>query len=225
MPRHFYSENFATVDAFVEAAAIVLREELARAGTDLRAVMLSGGNTPPRIYRTFQGKTFQASARAYVMFSDERHVPVDDSDSNYGAARSFLQGTKLPEERVLRVHTELSLEEAAARYDVELQSYLSMGGRIPLAFIGLGPDGHTCSLFEEADLARGVGRMAIPVERDPGPDRISVTPALLAQVDRIIVMAVGEDKADVVEQLLAAPEEVVAGQALLACGEVEIWRA
>jgi 6-phosphogluconolactonase len=225
MPRHFYFEKFATVDAFVDAAAIVLRDELARAGTDLRAVMLSAGTTSARIYQALLEKSLQASARAYVLFSDERHVPVGAADSTYGSAHAFLQGISLPEERVLRVHTELSLEEAAERYDVELRSYLSMGGRIPLAFIGIGPDGHTCSLFEEADLARGLGRMAIAVGRDPGPDRVSVTPELLAHVDRIIVMAVGEEKADVVEQLLSAPEEVVAGRALLACGEVEIWRA
>lgn len=225
MPRHFYVEAFATVDAFVDAAAFLIREELERAGSNLRAVMLSGGKTPPLIYHALLDKPLVASERAYILFSDERHVAVDSGESNYGSASPLLESVNIPDERVLRVHPELPLSEAADRYDLELRSYLSLGGRIPLAFIGIGPDGHTCSLFCEEDIERGRGRLAIPVPRAFGADRVSVTPELLAHIDRIIIMAVGEEKGAIVERLLEAPETVVAGQALLECAEVEVWRA
>ena len=225
MPRHFYLEEFATVDAFVDAAAFVMREELERVGPGLRAVMLSGGRTPPLIYQAILKRPLLASDRAYVMFSDERHVPTDSGESNYGSALHLLESGNVPDKHVIRVHTDLPLGEAADRYNVELRSYLSSAGRIPLAFIGIGPDGHTCSLFCEEDLACARGRLAIAVSRDDGADRVSVTPELLGHVDRIIVMAVGDNKDAIVKQLLATPESIVAGQALLACAEVEIWRA
>jgi 6-phosphogluconolactonase len=225
MPRHFYLEEFATVDAFVDAAAYVISEELERARSILGAVMLSGGRTPPLIYRAILKRSLVASERAYVMFSDERHVAVESDESNYGAALRLLESGNIPDKRVLRVHTELPLGEAADRYNIELRSYLSSGGRIPLALIGIGPDGHTCSLFGEEDLARARGRLAIAVSRDAGADRISVTPELLGHADRIIVMAIGDDKDAIVKQLLSTPESIVAGQALLACMKVEVWRA
>jgi 6-phosphogluconolactonase len=225
MSGHFCLKEFAAVEAFVDAAAFVMREELERGGVDLRAIMLSGGRTPPLIYKAALDKPLLASERVYVMFSDERYVTDDSSESNYGSALYLLESTNVPDERVLRVHTELPLDQAADRYDAELQSYLALGGRIPLAFIGIGPDGHTCSLFSKEDLVQARGQSAIAVSRDAGANRVSVTPELLEHVDRIIVMAVGDDKDAIVKQLLAAPETIVAGQALLGCAEVEIWRA
>ena len=141
MLRHFYLEKFATTDAFVDATAFLIREELERSGTDLRAVMLSGGKTPPLIYQVLLKKPLAASERAYVIFSDERHVAVDSGESNYGLAVPLLESINVPDERVLRVHAELSLPEAADRYDVELRSYLSLGGVSCLRLSGSVPTG------------------------------------------------------------------------------------
>ena len=130
MPGHFCLKEFATMDAFIDATAFVMREELERVGAYFRAVMLSGGRTPPLIYKAVLDRPLLASARAYVMFSDERHVAVDSGESNYGSVLYFLKSTNLPDERVLRVDTELPLDEAADHYDVELRSYLALGGGV-----------------------------------------------------------------------------------------------
>jgi 6-phosphogluconolactonase len=161
-----------------------LAERLARAlsAPGASAVMLSGGHTPLPAYRALAQQPLRHDDRLHVLFSDERYVPADSPASNYLQCKPLLDVLGLPAEALLRVHTELPLDEATARYERELTTLLSSGVRIGLGLLGLGADGHTASLFSEQDLERARGRYALAVQRPDGMAAVSVTPELLATV-------------------------------------------
>jgi 6-phosphogluconolactonase len=159
----------------------------------------------------------------HVLFTDERYVPADSPASNYYQCKPLLDVLALPEEALLRVHTELPLDEAAARYERELTTLLSSGVRIGLGLLGLGADGHTASLFSAQDLERARGRYALPVQRPDGMAAVSVTPDLLATVREPVFVVAGADKATAVHSLAQQDRALVAWRAVQGCADVELW--
>ena len=191
------------------------------------AIMLAGGRTPLDAYRKFtEASRFRANTPMFFM-SDERQVPADDRENNAGVIAPLFTRAGLPESRFLRVDTERGLEDAALNYHAELERMLASGVRIPIGLLGVGADGHTASLFTPDDVAaaHASGAWAIAVRRSSPPDRISVTPRLLARVERMLVVVTGAEKAAVVEKLRMAPEAIVAGLALKGHPAVELWTA
>lgn len=220
---HF--KRFESAEALVQAAADLLLEHF-QAEYDLpHAVMLSGGKTPLGVYSQIIQSRIKASASLNVLFSDERMVPPDSAESNYGNASSMIQALGLPAARVMRVHTRHSLNQAANDYDKQLREFLAHGGKIPLGLLGLGLDGHTASLFSFADIERGLGRYAVGVPRHQGHDRVSVTPDLLNRIGKVVFLVSGKEKAKVVEQLRQSPRKLVAGRAVANAASVEVWVA
>src|SRR5436305_9978255 len=121
----------------VEDPARVVAERLAGATGNLA---LTGGSTPTRAYELAAALRQHWSGVTF-WWSDERCVPPGDENSNYGLSRvTLLDNVESFEEH--RIEGELGGDEAAQRYDAELQ-----GVTIALCLLGLGPDGHTASLF------------------------------------------------------------------------------
>ncbi len=203
----------------------LLRTELERPSSTPTLLLLSGGNTPLPVYRNIAATPSPVAENVHLGYTDERYVPADSAESNYGNSRGMIEALGLPFERVHRVHTDFPIEDAARRYHESLGEFLDSGGAISLGILGIGPDGHTCSLFSQADLDRGAGRYASATYRTPGPNRVTVTPGLLKRVDRIILLAAGEEKAAVLAQLIRDPASVTAGKAVMECRHVEVWRA
>ena len=216
---------FPSVAALQQETVKCLGEILQGTGGGAFAVMLSGGRTPLDIYRILQEQELRPSDSTHILYSDERDVPENSEENNYHHTKVLLRSLGIPDSKVMRVHTGQPLELAANQYHEELQQFIAGGGRIPLGLLGIGPDGHTASLFSPEDVARGHGRLAVAIPREPKPDRISVTPSLLAQVGRIIILAVGPEKHAVIAKLLKRPQDVVAGLALRNAPQVEIWQA
>jgi len=204
-----------------------LTERLGRAlgAPGATAIMLAGGTTPLPAYRTLAAAALRHDDRLHVLFSDERYVPADSPASNYRQARALLDVLVLPDESLLRVRTELPLEEAAARYERELATLLSSGVRIGLGLLGLGADGHTASLFGAPELERARGRYAIPVQRPDGMAAVSVTPELLATVKEPLFVVAGAGKQAAVQALLAQDRQLTAWRAVQGCTDVELWLA
>lgn len=216
---------FPDIAALQAEAVACLASCFALQRTTPFAVMLSGGKTPLEIYARLIANGTAASSLAHVLYSDERAVPENSTENNYHHTVALLKALGIPPARVMRVNTGQPLELAAAQYQKDLQAFLSSGGSIPLGLLGIGADGHTASLFSAEDLALGRGRLAVAITRDQKPDRISVTPGLLARVERLIILATGLEKREILEKLLKHPEDVVAGQALRDARQVEIWQA
>jgi len=188
-------------------------------------VILPGGRTPLGIYEALTREPVKISHWLRILVSDERHVPLDSPDSNFGMMRGMIHALGIHETHVLRVDTELPLEKAADRYDEALRGYLKKGGRIKLGLLGLGADGHTASLFSGNDILRGQGRYAVPVKRESGHNRVSVTRDLLLKAEHIVFMAAGVDKGEVVHKMTKTPGSVPAGMAVEDMRNVELWYA
>jgi 6-phosphogluconolactonase/glucosamine-6-phosphate isomerase/deaminase len=139
--------------------------------------------------------------------------------------KDMIHALGIPDAHVLRVHTELPLEEAADRYDTALRHYLHKGGRIKLGLLGLGADGHTASLFSSQDVFLGQGRFAVAVKRPDGMGGVSVTRDLLLKAEQIVFLAFGAEKGEVVHKLVKNPGSLPAGMAVEDIRNVEVWYA
>lgn len=142
--------------------------------------------------------------RVTVFFADERCVPAADAESNYAMVHAALLGHVAPAS-VHRMAGELGAEEGARRYDP-----LVAAAPLDLVLLGIGPDGHTASLFPGNAALEAAGHAA-PVHGSPKPppDRVTLTLRALREARRVIVLASGPDKADAVRRALAG--EVPAG--------------
>ncbi len=187
------------------------------------AVMLSGGNTPIPAYRALALRGVRPAPGLTLFYSDDRYVPSDSEASNYHQTRPLLDALALAPQRVLRVRTELPLEEAAADYERRLAELASSGTRFGLGLLGLGADGHTASLFRAADIERARGRRALSVHRPDGRDAVSVTPEVLAWMQEIVFVVAGAEKRTALAALLARSPALTAWQAVSGCKSVEVW--
>lgn len=200
-----------------------LQQVLVGAGVDRPVVMLSGGSTPIPAYAQLATRHLTAAGGLTLLFSDDRYVPSDSEQSNYHQSRALFDSLGLPDAQVLRIRTELPLAAATADSEQRLAGLLRGGRRINLGLLGLGADGHTCSLFSAADLERARGKLAISVHRPDGRDAVSVTPTVLERVDQLIFLVAGDDKRKALNGLLHRQEDLTAWNAVRGCRAVEVW--
>jgi 6-phosphogluconolactonase len=215
--------NFDDYHTLERQALLLLAEHFHQTDERPHAVMLTGGRTVRGLYEQLRRSPCPVDDGLHLLISDERHVPLDSPESNYGNVRPVVSALGIDDSRVMHVDTELSLQQAAENYNQQLATFLDNRGRITLAILGLGVDGHLASLFETAHLAAGKNRLAIAVPRQPGPDRVSVTRDLLLKVERIVFLVAGAEKAEIVEKILHAPDSVLASVALKGAKSAEIW--
>jgi 6-phosphogluconolactonase len=215
--------RFATRSDLDAALAARLGRELAADG--LRAVMLAGGTTPMPAYRALAQRGVRPAAGLHLLFSDDRYVPSDTKASNYFQSRPLIEALALPEAAVLRVRTELPLEQAAQDYERRLAALQSDAVPITLGLLGLGADGHTASLFTAADLARAAQHLAIAVQRPDGMSGISATPTVFGSIRTLVFAVVADGKHDAVAALEAQDPQLVASRAVQQNPQVELWLA
>ena len=185
------------------AAAQAAGELLAEAARTGGHIALSGGKTPEHAYRTAARIQPDWSA-VELWWGDERCVPPDDDRSNYLLAkRTLLDHLRQRPSDVHRVRGELDPEEAAAEYDAALP-----GVRLVLNLLGIGPDGHTASLFPNTPGLGEAERLAIAAEPrlDPKVDRVTMTPPMLRNADLVLFLVAGEEKAEATARAFAGPE-------------------
>jgi len=178
-------------------------------------IALAGGRTPRAAYQHLGGRC-PPWGRVAFFFGDERCVPPDAEGSNYKMAReSLLDRIPLRPDQVHRVLGELPPEEAAARAEEDLRA--SVPGEpypvLDLVVLGMGPDGHTASLFPGAPELEETERLMVPVHRPemPQPWRVSMTLPVLNAARRVLVVVGGAEKALMVRRALAGDPDVPAG--------------
>jgi 6-phosphogluconolactonase len=181
-------------------------------------IALSGGSTPKNLY-TLIAANASASlpwAQMFFFWGDERHVPPEDAESNYRMAeQTLLSKTPIPTANIFRVPTENPDASAAAEiYEQTLRNFFALSpGQVPrfdLILLGMGPDGHTASLFPETAALQERSRLVVAnwVEKLK-TNRITLTVPVLNAARRVAFLVSGTDKAAVLHEVLEgnAPAE------------------
>lgn len=174
-------------------------------------IVLSGGSSPKAAYRHAAAADPGAFAGATLWFGDERCVPPDDERSNYRMARETLLDP-LADAGVQPVCHRIPVEggPAVAARDYERVLRDVWPARAPgfgLVLVGLGPDGHTLSLFPGKPEVAERERLVVEVPEaglEPFVPRVSLTLAALGAAAHVLVLAVGAGKADAVERVFGA---------------------
>ena len=169
------------------------------------SIALSGGSTPRAVYAELAASFRDLPwASVQIYFGDERAVPPTDADSNYAMARdALLSRVALPPANVHRMEGERADLDAAARdYERVLPAALD------ILLLGIGPDGHTASLFPGAPALDERARRVVPSNSPfPPPRRLTITPPVIAAARRILVIAEGAAKAGIVRRALDGPRD------------------
>ncbi len=169
-------------------------------------VALSGGNTPIPFFKLLAQLPYQKDLpweKMDFFWSDERCVPRDHPESNYGQAREkWLAHVPVPSQHLHRAKGELKPSAAARDYQKQLEKFADPGQKWPrfdFVLLGLGSDGHTASLFPGSPLEIEPGLAVIAVKgtyADRPADRVSLTPNVFNTARLIVFLVSGEEKAE-----------------------------
>jgi 6-phosphogluconolactonase len=178
------------------------------------SVALSGGSTPRGLFSLLASGAFPGVPweRVFCFWGDERHVPPEDHESNYRMAReALLSRVPLPEQNIFRIPSENPDAKAAAgAYEQTLCSFFALQPgqwpRFDLIHLGIGPDGHTASLFPGTTALQERNRIVVAnwVEKMK-TDRITLTLPVLNHAARVQFLLSGADKAPIVHEILENP--------------------
>lgn len=177
------------------------------------SIALSGGSTPRRLYELLANDAnLQRQIpwdRVHFFWGDERHVPPGHPDSNYRMAdTALLSKVPIPSTNIHRIKAENSdADKAAADYEHEIRRFLKIdAGQMPrfnCVLLGMGPDGHTASLFPGTAALEETKRLAVAnwIEKFQSY-RITLTGPLFSNADRILFLVSGMEKADTLKAVL-----------------------
>lgn len=200
-----------TPSKLVEAVVAILQKILSEIVPKNPVVIgLSGGSMVQVLTDAFPKiETFDWS-RAKFIFCDERIVPLDDSDSNFGAFKKNLipaMAGKIAENQFLTIDPSLNPVDCAKDYEKRLLESSNVGSALPILdilLLGLGPDGHTCSLFPGHQLLKESSVSVAPIENSPKPpaERITLTIPAVNSAENVVFVTTGASKSAVIKEIL-----------------------
>lgn len=197
------------------------------------AVALSGGSTPRRLYQLLAEDPFRERMpwdRVHWFWGDERFVPWDDPESNYGMARAAVfSRVPVPPENIHGVVTTGTPDEAARHYEGVLKAYYGSASLDParplfdVQLLGLGPDGHTASLIPGTSALGERERWTAPVIGARPEPRITLTYPVLDSSRHAAFLVAGADKREILTRALSGDQALPAAR-VSPIGEL-IWFA
>ena len=217
---------FPDIQSAAEACAARIAEHLEEAltGRGYATVALSGGASPKPMFARLAAMKLPWD-RIQVFFVDERCVPPTDAESNYRmAAETLLLPAHVPQRNIHRMRGEITPEAAARAYAQEIRQFFGLeSGEMPefdIVHRGIGPDGHTASLFPGQPLLEDRQGLAsaIYVEKK-SMWRITLLPGPLLAARNTVVLAGGADKAQPVRDAFNEPYDPVSFPAQLGLRE------
>ena len=197
----------ADSDALVAHIAAELAAISHRSG--VQHIALSGGSTPKQLYRLLASDAWRERvnwANLHLWWGDERCVPPQDPESNYGEAeRLLLAHVPVPAAHIHRVRGEADPTAECARYAADIAAHIP-DSRYDWIILGIGDDGHTASLFPGAtDYASGEN-VAIAHHPQSGQTRLTLTAPLIMRGKRLSYLATGSGKASILSQIAAGAD-------------------
>jgi len=181
-------------------------------------IAISGGSTPKAAFQLLADPNQPWRSRMPwdsidLYWVDERTVPPDHAESNYRMTReALLDHVPLKPEQIHRMEGELAPEAAAARYESELRAGFRIEGaespRFDLISLGMGPDGHTASLFPHTQAIHEMSRL-VTANQVPQMNtwRITLTWPVINHASSVFFLIAGEDKAAILKEVLAGPRD------------------
>lgn len=227
------------IDISADPAALAQRVaqwivDLACATPGRFAIALSGGSTPKRLYGLLAAAPLRDQmpwSRVHLFFGDDRFVPWDSLDSNYAMANdAMLAQAPIPPQNIHGIPFAGTPGEASADYERTLQSYYGSTVLDPgrplfdIVLLGMGPDGHTASLFPGKPALNEQTRWAVDVPEPgltPFIPRVTLTYPALASARSVAFVAAGSDKTAMMRRVLAGDHELPAAR-IAPVGEL-IW--
>ena len=204
--------------ALAETAARRLLDRVAHEGRS--AVCLTGGSSPEGLYRLLGEEPWRGKVpwdRVHWFVGDDRFVPESDPLSNMGMARRlFLDRVRAPRGNVHPVPTDANYPEGAANlYTDDLQAFYGADKLDParplfdLVLMGLGPDGHTASLFPQSPALEEKERWVLGVRKagmEPFVPRVTLTFPALASTREMLFMVDGAGKREILQRVFSGED-------------------
>jgi 6-phosphogluconolactonase len=215
--NYFVEADSAALAARAAQQIVEVTEEAVEAHGRAR-IAISGGSTPKVTFGLLADPALPWLARMpwdklELYWVDERCVPPDHPDSNYRMTReAMLDHVPLAPEQVHRMEGELEPEVAAARYESELRNSFRMEGaeypRFDLIALGMGPDGHTASLFPHTSALHEMSRLAVANNvQNKDAWRITLTWPVINRGASVFFLIAGADKAQVLKEVMMGPRD------------------
>ncbi|HET9393446.1 MAG TPA: 6-phosphogluconolactonase [Candidatus Rubrimentiphilum sp.] len=177
-------------------------------------VALAGGRTPQAAYALLAANGRRDAIdwqHVFIYFGDERCVPPESDDSNYKmASDALLSMVPVPPQNVHRMHGEDDPARAARAYAQALVETMGESPRFDLILLGMGADGHTASLFPQADPGTDDDQLvrAVYVEK-LGGYRLTLTPRVINNARHVAIALVGSEKAPILRVVREGPYDPV----------------
>jgi 6-phosphogluconolactonase len=196
--------------------------DLAASSRGRFAICLSGGSTPRRLYQLLADAPYRDALpweRVHWFWGDERFVPWDHPDSNYGMVQAaMLARAPAPPQNIHGIGTTSTPPDAARAYERVLKSYCGAEALDParplfdVEILGLGPDGHTASLFPGTSVLEDRDRWVAEVIGARAEARITLTYPALESSRHSVFLVAGREKREMLVRALAGDETLPAAR-------------
>ncbi|DBA03178.1 TPA: hypothetical protein N0F65_003898 [Lagenidium giganteum] len=205
MQLHIQPDSEAVGRAVGQLVHRVSKESIAKNGRFTLA--LSGGSLPKILNKGLQAIQGDVEfSKWHVYFADERCVSLDNDDSNYKACKEALfDHVSIPANQIYKIDASLSPDAAADDYAKKLaQIWGTSLPQFDLILLGMGPDGHTCSLFPGHPLLEEQTRFVASIHDSPKPppQRITLTYPVVNNAVNVAFVATGASKAPLMPHMI-----------------------
>lgn len=171
-------------------------------------IALSGGSTPQAVFKQLAIATWPEEwEHVHLWWGDERCVPADDPESNYGNSKAlFLNPLDFASERIHPIRGEENPADEAIRYGKLLMEQLPVENGLPVfdwIWLGLGADGHTASIFpDQIELWKSDQPCVVANHPETGQRRVSISGGVINAARRVAFLVAGESKSQVVNDIV-----------------------
>jgi 6-phosphogluconolactonase len=210
------ADQAALAQEAAKRIVVIAEEAMARCGRF--TVVLAGGSTPKRLYSLLATEPYRTRLpwwETHLFWGDERAVPPEHPDSNFGMARTtLLSRVPIPANQVHRMQAErVDLDAAAGEYEAEIARTFAVQPpddlpAFDLTILGLGTDGHTASLFPYTQALRETTRWVAPNYIPTlKANRLTLTAPILNRTAMILFLVSGVEKAAAIQAVLEGPPD------------------
>ncbi|XP_015586040.1 6-phosphogluconolactonase [Cephus cinctus] len=206
------------VPAVVKKLSAIIEEKANEvlATQEIFKIGLSGGSLVGFLAEGLPGISTDWSKWKFF-FCDERVVPYDNNESTFGAYKAnLIEKIPITEDQFIKIDPYLSAEDAAKDYIKKMSVFFPPDSlpKFDVLLLGMGPDGHTCSLFPDHRLLEEMSVWVSPINDSPKPppSRITLTFPVINNASTCIFAITGSSKADMIKRILKDKEGLPAGR-------------